>query len=69
MATATINIDQVLEPGDQFMDFRGDVWIFRSVTRLPRFGRSGKVSVIDLRDGSRRDFYDSVFPGLVITED
>lgn len=49
-----------VNPGDQITDFRGNVHTFKAVIRRPEPGLSGKV----LTD--KGQFYDKVFPGLVI---
>jgi len=51
-------------PGNTIIDFRGDEWVFRKVTRGATPGRSAKVLVT--AQGSDREFYSTVFPGLEI---
>lgn len=47
--------------GTVIQDFRGQEWLFLSLTRQPGEGKDGKVLVKD-KDGVRREFYWSVFP-------
>lgn len=69
-------------PGFEMESFRGETWTFRSVTRLPGGGSSGKVLAErpcghDREDGEcldafwcrgveSRELYPSVFEGLEI---
>lgn len=57
--------DIELKQGDTIKDFRGELWVFRKVTRGPSEGRSAKVEV--QKDGEIREFYSTVFPGLEVT--
>lgn len=68
MATAYLpeEDNRVLDPGDEITSFRGEVWVFQKVTRLPEPGRSGKVEVH--RGGLTMEFYHTVFPGLELRE-
>lgn len=57
---------EILAEGDTITDFRGTQWGFLKVSRIAGEGYSAKVRVSDGLGGTR-DFYTSVFPGLIIT--
>jgi hypothetical protein len=56
---------RVLQAGDKITSFRGVVWEFVRVSRLPEPGRQAKI-IVGAPDKSRMEFYASVFPGLVV---
>lgn len=54
-----------IQPGDDVSSFRGDIYTFVRVTRVPEPGKSGKVLVRN-ESGSAREFYPSVFDGKIV---
>jgi hypothetical protein len=54
-----------VQPGDTIKDFRGDDWIFKSVSRGVEYNGTAKVIVIDPLDDdptwAEHQFYANVF--------
>jgi hypothetical protein len=55
-----------VQPGDTVLTFRGEATVFRYVSSLPEFGKSGKVFT-DIRPGG--EFYPQVFGCRILTRD
>jgi len=58
--TVLDNRREVVEPGDTFPDFRGEVWTLVDATRPTEFGKAGKVYVRD-EEGHTAELYASCF--------
>lgn len=58
---------KVVNPGDIVTSFREEQATLRTATRARSEGRSGKVYV-EWVDGSKGEYYDSVF-NLIVTEE
>lgn len=50
-----------VKPDTEIADFRGKLWVFLRVSRVPGPGTTGRVEVREPDTGLRREFFPQVF--------